>query len=186
MIIPANAKPGDFFLVSFDGANPNLGKGINKWLMGGGFIRIGQWANGDGFAQYEHAAVYVGGNKIVEASNNGTVLTDYHYTENDTMWSSGIVNPTNAQRTMICNAAHGYVGTPYSWPDYAALTAHHLHLSFGSDALRNYVASSKHMICSQEVDKCYQDANYKLFDDNRWNGYVTPGSLYNLLVSLKK
>ena len=180
--IPANAKPGDFFLVSFDGKNPNISD-PESWIKNGGAIRIGQYLDGAGFGQYEHAAMYLGNNKIVEASNSGTVITDYHYENNDTLWSSGIINPTDAQRLEMVKAGTGYEGTPYSWPDYAAIAAHHLHLLPATSALKNYVATSKHMICSQLVDQIYQDANYQLFDDKRWPGYVTPGDLWKLLVS---
>lgn len=185
MPVPANVKPGDFYLVSFDGKNPNIGKDPGKWLKNGGLIRIGQLAAGEGFSQYEHAGIYVGNGKVVEASNNGTVLTDWHYDNHDVMWSSGIINPTDAQRAKIVSAAHGYVGTPYSWPDYAAIAAHHLNLLPATDALKSYVATSKHMICSQVVDQVYEDAGYPLFNDGRWPGYVMPGSLYNLLESKK-
>ena len=47
-------QPGDFGVVHMNG-NPG------KW------IHIGEIVNGDGFADYEHAFVYVGGGKIVEA-----------------------------------------------------------------------------------------------------------------------
>lgn len=181
MMIPANAKPGDFFLVSFDGKNPNL-TNLKTWAMDGGLVRIGQWANGEGFGQYEHAAIYVGGGQVVEAANTGTLQRAYRYADNDTMWSSGIISPSDVQRQAIVQAAKGYVGTPYSWPDYAAIAAHTLHLLPATKWTKDYVASTKHMICSQVVDQCYQDANYQLFDDKRWPGYVTPGSLFNLLV----
>jgi|SRR5690242_665402 len=185
-MIPANVKPGDFFLVSFDGKNPNIDN-PKHWLMNGGLIRIGQWANGDGFSQYEHVALYVGNDLIIEAENTGTAVANVHrYDANDTFWSTGIINPTDAQRVAICKAAYGYVGTPYSWVDYAALAAKRLHLGPLVPGLKNYVATSKHMICSQVVDQEYQDAGYQLFDDGRWPGYVTPGSLYNLLISKSK
>lgn len=182
MPIPANVKPGDFFLVSFDGKNPNIGD-PKHWLMHGGFIRLGQWANGDGFSEFEHAGLYVGNGKIIEAQNTGTAIADAHrYDGNETFWSSGIINPTDTQRAAICKAAYGYVGTPYSWPDYAALAAKRLHLGPLVPGLKDYVADTKHMICSQVVDQCYQDGRYQLFNDKRWPGYVTPGSLYNLLI----
>ncbi|MGH7239481.1 MAG: hypothetical protein ACREHG_05380 [Candidatus Saccharimonadales bacterium] len=181
MAIPANAKPGDFVLVSFDGKNPNLSD-PKKWAMSGGLIRLGQWANGDGFSEFEHAATYVGNGKIIEATNGGVQLNNVSRYDNiETRWSSGLINPTDAQRKAIVAAAYGYVGTPYSWPDYAALAAKRLHLGPLVPGLKTYVANSKHMICSQVVDQEYQDAGYQLFDDKRWPGYVTPGSLNGLL-----
>ena len=196
-MIPAHALPGDFFLVSFDGENPNISN-LNRWFTHGGLIRIGQWANGDGFAQYEHAGIYVGNigangkiaydsPKIIEAMNTGTGISDAHrYDGNDTLWSTGLIPLSNTERRAIVSAAFGYVGTPYSWPDYAALAAYRLKLGLLVPKLKDYVASTKHMICSQVVDQCYEDANVHLFDDGRWPGYVTPGSLRNLLYSKMK
>lgn len=183
MPIPANVKPGDFYLVSFDGKNPNISD-PNKWLKNGGAIRLGQWLNGDGFGQYEHAGIYVGSGKVIEASNNGTVLTDWHYDNNDVRWSSGIIDLTDAQRTHIVNAAHGYIGTPYSWPDYAAIAAKRLHIKPLDKALAGYVESTKSMICSQLVARCYLDGGAPLYD--YWSGYVTPGDLNNLLDEKSK
>jgi hypothetical protein len=31
------------------------------------------------------------------------------------------------------------------------------------------------------VDQIYQDAGLQIFNDLRWSGYVTPGSLYRAL-----
>jgi cell wall-associated NlpC family hydrolase len=184
MPIPANALPGDFLLVSFDGKDPNFSD-VHAWLLNGGLIRIGQWLNGDGFAQYEHAAIYVGNGQIVEAQNTGTAIADAHrYDSLDTFWSTGIIDLTDAERSAIVAAAKGYVGTPYSWTDYFALAARRLHLWPANAMLENYVKSTKHMICSQVVAQCYSDAKHPLF--NRWPGDVTPGDLYDLLVSLKR
>lgn len=181
---PANAKPGDFFLVSFDGKKPSLAKGLKYWLMNGGFIRLGQWADGLGFGEYEHAAIYIGDGLIVQAANSGTQLARADsYDHNDTLWSTGVITLSDAQREAICKAARWYVGTPYSWMDYAALAAHRLHLLPATNWLKKYVASSKHMICSQLVDQCYEDAGMHLFQDKRWPGFVAPGDLALLLIN---
>lgn len=183
MPVPKDAQPGDFFLVSFDGKNPNISD-PNHWLKNGGLIRIGQWLNGDGFGEYEHAAIYVGNGTIIEAQNTGVAVAKAsRYDNNDTLWSTGLIVNTVEQQTLIASAAYRYVGTPYSWMDYAALAAKRLHLNPLAPELRSYVASTGHMICSQVVDQCYQDGGVHLFDDGRWPGYVTPGSLLNLLRS---
>jgi cell wall-associated NlpC family hydrolase len=183
--IPTNAKAGDFFLVSFDGAKPDLSD-PEHWLTHGGLIRIGQMLDGGGFAQYEHAAIYIGDGQIIQAGSKGVNQAKVSdYAKNDTFWSTGIINPTDGQRAAIVKAAIGYKGVPYSWVDYAALAAHHLNMVPADTELKDYVSSSNHMICSQVVDKCYADAGVHLFTDNRWPGYVTPADLYNLLVSIK-
>jgi cell wall-associated NlpC family hydrolase len=163
---------GDFVLVDIDNA---VGK----------LIKLGQWLNGDGFSLYEHAAIFTGGNKIVEATPYGARLADLsEYENNRLLWSTGAIVPSPVQRVALYRAALGYVGTRYSFADYAALAAHRLHL--WAPGLKSYVASSGHMICSQLVDQCYQDAGIRLFADNRWPGYVTPADLYNLIKDARK
>jgi len=155
---------GDIGLTSIDGP---VGWGI----------RAGQWLNGDGFGQYEHAFVVVSDTELVEAQPGGArvrPLSDYPH--------AVFVCPadlTVAQRDAVCAAARGYLGTPYSFADYAAIAVHRLHLPL--PGLRRFVASSRHMLCSQLADQCYQDAGVQLFNDGRWPGWVTPGSLYDLL-----
>jgi uncharacterized protein YycO len=162
MKVPSNVKTGDFGLVHMGG-------------RGGRLIRLGQYLNGSGFADYEHAFVYIGNGLIVEAEPSGAKAVPLHY--QNVLWSSGIINPTDDQRQAIAEAADGYVGTPYSIADYFALAARRFHIP--APHLRAYVATSKHMICSQLVAKCYADAGCPLYD--RWTGYVTPGDLCKLL-----
>ena len=52
---------GDIGLVAIEGGAGQL-------------IRIGQWLNGDGYRDYEHAFVYVGDGEIVEAQPGGARL----------------------------------------------------------------------------------------------------------------
>ncbi|PYC86618.1 hypothetical protein C7C46_05650 [Streptomyces tateyamensis] len=147
----------------------------------GRLIRIGQWLNGDGFADYEHAFLLVGDGEVIEAEPGGArqaSLTEY--TGRLIRWSTGRFELTNDQRAAVIAAARGYLKVPYSFLDYAALAAHRFRLP-GSTLLRGYVADTRHQICSQLVDQCYQDAGIKLFDDGRWTGYVTPADLGRLL-----
>ena len=97
-------------------------------------------------------------------------------------WSTGIILLNGQQRAKITFSALQYVGTPYSAADYFAMAAKRLHLGPLIPGLRNYVQTSKHMICSQLVDRCYLDGGVQLFDDGRWDGYVTPADLANLLL----
>jgi cell wall-associated NlpC family hydrolase len=159
-------SPGDFGVVHMGG---DAGK----------LIRFAQYLNGDGFADYEHAFVYVGNGQIVEAEPGGAKLVSIHY--DNVLWSTGWYDLTDPQRVLICGAAKRYVGTPYSAADYYALVAKRLNMGPLIPGLRDYVASSGHMICSQLVDRCYQDGGKQLFKDGRWNGYVTPGALAGLI-----
>lgn len=160
-------QPGDFGVV-------HMGGDSGKW------IHIGEIVNGDGFADYEHAFVYVGGSMIVEAEPGGARLTQVHYS--NILWSTDYIRLDLEQRRNIVEAAHGYVGTPYSAADYFAIAAKRLGLGPLVPGLKAYVASSKHMICSQLVDQCYADAGVHLFKDGRWPGYVTPAALADILV----
>jgi len=160
--------PGDFAVVRMGGRTGRL-------------IRIGQWLNGDGFADYEHAFVYVGDAQLVEAQPGGAELRPLSvYDGRPMLWSTGRFDLTAEQRTRIVDAARHYIGVRYSFADYLALAAARFHLPVGRP-LRRFVADTRHMICSQLVDQCYQDAGVHLFDDGRWPGYVTPADLANLL-----
>lgn len=165
-------QPGDFGLVKMGGT-------------GGKWIRIGQFAAGvlanDGTEDenYQHAFIYMGGGDIVEAEPGGAKRTQIHYS--NVLWSTGIIPLDFAQRMLIVEAAKKYVGTQYSAADYFAIAALRLHAGVLVPGLKKYVESSKHMICSQLVDQCYKDAGIRLFNDDRWPGYVMPSSLAGLL-----
>lgn len=157
-------RPGDFAVVQMSG---DIGR----------LIRLGQWLNGDGFANYEHAFLMIDDDTLVEAEPGGArraPLAEYGATR--IRWSSGRIELTDEQREAVIAAAHRYLRVPYSFLDYAALAARRFHLP-GSPLLKGYVASTRHMICSQLVDQCYQDAGVHLFSDGRWPGYVTPADL---------
>jgi cell wall-associated NlpC family hydrolase len=161
--VPATAEPGDFGLVPMSG-------------RAGRLIRLGQLLDGDGFADYEHAFVYVGNDTIIEAEPGGARSAPLNYA--GVLWSTGIINPTDAQRAAIVNAAQSYIGTPYSVLDYFAIAARRMHIPV--PYLRAYIASTGHMICSQLVARCYADAGCPLFGDE-WTGYDTPGDLWRVL-----
>jgi uncharacterized protein YycO len=148
----------------------------------GKLIHLGQVLNGDGFADYEHAFVYIGDGLVVEAEPGGAKKRHNHYMEDTLLWSTRVIELSGEQREKIVNAAIGYVGVGYSAMDYFALVAHRFNLPL--PGLRRYVETSKHMICSQLVDQCYRDAGVQLFKDERWPGYVTPGALADRVLGL--
>lgn len=158
-------QPGDTLLVQIEG-------------MVGRFIEFGQWLNGDGFTEFEHAAIYKGNGRVIQAEPGGARETALsNFTGRPMYWSTGHIVLTAAQRTAIVSAAVGYLKVPYSFLDYGALATHRLHIP--APGLKQYIASTGHMICSQLVDQCYTDAGVHLFTDNRWPGFVTPGDLYD-------
>ena len=144
----------------------------------GAMIRAGEWLNGDAFSQYQHAFVWTDDGMIVEAEPGGAVEVPFHYDLEACAVSS--LPLTGLERTAIVRAARSYIGTPYSVADYFALAARRLHIP--ARGLREYVASSHHMICSQLTDRCFLDAGVHLFQDSRWPGYVTPADLAALAL----
>jgi len=143
---------------------------INGWVGLG--IRIGQFLNGDGFSKLEHAFVFVGDDRIVEAEPGGAVLG--YLSEYDP--ASVVWLPCPPQYgAAVADAARGLLGTPYSFLDYDALALHRLHIP--APGLREYIQDTGHMICSQLVDEAARRGGWKVFDDDRWPGFVTPGAL---------
>lgn len=121
-----------------------------------------------------HAFIYAGNGRIVEAQPGGAVWTELHYT--NIHWSDHFL--TRDQRWSIAKAAHSMLGTRYGWADIAAL-------SFACAGIRSHAIDKRiertdRLICSQLVDKAYELAGLHLFTDGRLPGEVTPGDLYNL------
>jgi len=159
----------------------------------GKLIELGQWLDGDGFSDYDHSEIYVGYATYPNAPFGYTIgaypggaamkpLPCAPQLLPQSIWSSQAdFGLTNQSRAAIVSWANSCIGTPYSSLDYAALVTHRLHIPV--PGLREYIATSDHMICSQLVDYVYMKAGVNLFTDNRWPGYVTPGDLANLIRS---
>jgi hypothetical protein len=162
--------PGDIGMTSIPG-----------WAGRG--IRAGQFLIGDGFSRREHAFTYVGNQKIVEAEPGGALLSSLsRYDPATVMW----LRCPQQYRKAVADAARSYGPDPatgrrgvgYSWLDYDALGAHRFHVP--APGLEEYIKSTGHMICSQLCDRAAMDGGWHLFDDGRWEGYVTPGDLGQL------
>jgi uncharacterized protein YycO len=142
----------------------------------GKLIQIGEWLNGNAFSQYQHVFIYIGTGQIVEAEAGGAIqapLSDWD--DSPQLWSTGKIELSARQRSAIAAVATSFTGTPYSFLDYFAIAAHRMHLPI--PFLRAYIASTRHMICSQLVDMCYYYAGVDLFPGGTWPGYVTPAML---------
>lgn len=173
-MIRTEPRPGDIMLTTITGPV-------------GGLIAAGEWLNGNGFGIYQHAAIVLNayptldgwGGTVLEAQPGGarqTPIARYH--GRHTVYVSP-VGLSDMQRRSITTAAVSYEDVPYSFLDYGAIAAHRLHLPW--PGLRRYVASTRHMICSQLCTRAYKDAGIELFRDGRWEGYCTPMDLWNLL-----
>ncbi|GJF28345.1 hypothetical protein KNE206_10450 [Kitasatospora sp. NE20-6] len=86
------------------------------------------------------------------------------------------------QRAAQVAAARSYAGVPCSAADCFAPAAHRFRLSFGPFA-KGDVADSRHMICSQLVDRCYLDAGVTSSRPTGGPGVLTPADLWSLLRS---
>jgi hypothetical protein len=140
-------------------------------------IEIGQWANGEGFARWEHAFILLPAGMILEAEPGGARIVPLHYT--DVYWCRNIrliLGSGEADPALLNDTAEGMKGIGYSFLDYAALSAYRLHL--WTPGLKAYIGNTKHEICSQLDDDFYLRLGAHIFDDGRWPGYVTPASLY--------
>ncbi|MFH9606886.1 hypothetical protein [Streptomyces sp. NPDC017448] len=157
-------QPGDFGLTQIDGFTGRL-------------VQFGQWLNGDGLHNWQHAFIYVGGGEIIEAAPGGARLASLaQYEGDDTiLWSSPGITLTSKERDGVVDAAYHYLGTPYSVATYLSLAT--ARLGIRPAWLRELVADTDAMICSQYVDQCFQDAGFHLFVDGRIPGDVTPGDL---------
>lgn len=160
-------QPGDFALTRIPGFT-------------GRFVAAGQWLVGDA-APVQHAYVYVGWGQVVQAMPGGAELIPLEEAHEPVMWSTGKIDLHPWARMRIVAEARSLVGTPYSFLDYASIALAHYRIR--PAWVRDFVADSGHLICSQLVDEAYLRAGVHLFSDGRIPGDVTPGDLYKLLAA---
>lgn len=165
LVKTSNPLCGDFFLVHISGFT-------------GVFIDGAQRLVGSG-SYFTHAGIVGPDGQVAIAAQPGgavqTSLTDALDGRTRVAYSN--LPLVDENRAKIWSAAQHYLGTPYSFADYAAIAGIRL---FHTDSLERYVMDTGHMICSQLVAQCYSDAGIKLFP-NRSPGDVAPGDLANLI-----
>jgi cell wall-associated NlpC family hydrolase len=160
-------SPADFFLAP-----------IPEFV--GKTIQFGQFLNGEGFSEYQHAGILLDGGQTMEAMPGGAIIGHIsRWKPEELRWSTGLIELTASQRLDIVHYARAREGVPYSFIDYGAIAAHRFHTPV--PGLKSYIEDSGHQICSQMVDWVYAQADVHLFNDGRWPGYVTPNSLNILL-----
>ncbi len=160
-----NLKPGDLGFTRITGF-------VGWW------INLGQALTGDP-CRYTHVFVILDNGRLIEAMPRGA-----RFASQDRQYRGEVVygrlNLTDEQREKITLEAQRMMDAPggikYSFIDYLALAL--LHWGFKPKYLRNYIANSKRMICSQLADYLLGHAGYKVFDDGRLHQDVTPGDLY--------
>jgi hypothetical protein len=155
---PVVPQPGDIGLVPIKG-----GVGLA--------IRFGQWLNGSGFANYEHAFVFVGQDEIVEAEPDGARLANLDEYDGRTIaW----LRCPDEHRQAVADAARTFIGTPYGFLDYAVIAAHRFHLPI--PGLTRIANSRKSIICSELAVMAARLGGWPLCGDKP-AGFVTPDDL---------
>jgi hypothetical protein len=177
-VVLETPQPGDFCCVPISGRV-------------GFAIEAAQWLDGDRFQPYDHTEIYIG--QPDDKAIYGYTVSAYPDGQGKralpvppsalpgALWSSGLIPLTPAQRVGIVAWCQEHEDVRYSWLDYAALVLHRFGLR--DPALRRYIAATLHMICSYFTDRAYSVNEVHLFQDGRWEGFVTPGDLAGLLQS---
>jgi uncharacterized protein YycO len=158
-----DAQCGDIFLTHISGVT-GLGVELGQKIVGSGNY-------------FTHAGIVGPGQRIIQAQPGGAVELPLMTILGEKRLAYSAFDLTPKQRSDIWSAAQHYLGTPYSFADYAAIPAYRL---LHTDALEIFVGETGHMICSQLVTQCYLDAGIKLFPD-RVPGDVAPGDIANLI-----
>lgn len=166
-MIESSPRPGDIGLTNVVGP---VGWGI----------RVGQALLGAGTLPYEHAFLVLDRGELIEAQPGGAVVRPLSEYDGRHVLYVAPAGLTDEQRAGIVAAGRNLVDTPYSGLDYLALALHRFHIP--APGLRRYIADTGHLICSALCDVAYQRAGAQLFADGRWNGFVVPEDLYNLLA----
>jgi hypothetical protein len=177
-IYAAPVQPGDFACVPIGGEVGTL-------------VEIGQWLAGQKFQKYEHAEIYVG---LADAYGpHGYTISAYPGGHGEqplpcppeqlpgSLWSSGLIPLTDAQRKAIVNWAVAHKNVRYSAADYFALAAARLKLNLILPPLRRFIAAKGHLICSQFVTLDYLDAAGVNLLGGLWDGLDDPMQLAEML-----
>lgn len=148
----------------------------------GRLVRFAEWLRGDSkqssprkYPTYSHAGVIVDDEgTIVQAEPGGARYGNIH----DYDFEGYVISDWDlpeVKLNAIAGQARQLIGVPYSFLDYVSLVALRFHIR--PKWLLNYVANSKHLICSQLVDVAFNNAGVQMFNDNRFPGDVDPENL---------
>lgn len=172
---PSDAPlPGTIGLTSISGEVGRLIR-LGQWLAE---TPLSRWFSKDTEPPYQHAFLYLGDGKILEAEPGGARIADV--TEYSVIyWCTGIASRFTAEQLdNVARSAPDFVNVPYSFLDYFALAARRLRVFPLYPILRVYVRSTRHKICSALADAMYQANGLQVFRDRRWDGDVMPMDLF--------
>lgn len=137
---------------------------------------MSKWMRDNDLPGFDHSFMYLGNGLIIEGEPGGArIVPVAKYS--DAFWCTAIASQfTQGELCAVAEHARHYEGTKYSFVDYGALAAHRLHVPV--PFLREYIAWTGHLICSQLCDAAYRDEGLQIFKDERWTGYVMPIDFY--------
>jgi len=143
---------GDYFVVR-----------TNGWA--GWLIRIGTGS------KWNHAGIYIGDGKIVEARPVGVTISDLSkYDGMPIMWNTVVDTISSEDREIIVNRAKAFVGDKYGFWSIINLSLKILFLGFFPNMMR--AENENSVICSQLVAWCYSVGHIKV--SNKQHALVTP------------
>lgn len=193
-------RPGDIFVT------PTYGSGFDRFV--GASIRFatgtkdeyGKWHD----AKVNHAGMYVGGGKIIEAEPSGARLSPVTNVLKNAYWSTsglrmrGVDGKTlplpplsDLERIVLVQEAEKLLGTPYGFADIVAIAFAQRRVLGLVDPAKplhdqpwwvRRIESQHTLICSQLVDTAYRNAGIHLFQDDRIPGLVSPNDLFGLFL----
>jgi len=139
----------------------------------GKLIRLGT------MSRWNHAFIYIGDGKIVEATPRGVIISPVSKYPL-IAWNKH--EPLSAPtREAIKANALATVGQSYSFLTIAVLAFRILGIKVLSNSrVMVYMAQKEGYICSEAVEECYDKANYVLL--NKFDYLVVPGDLAERLV----
>lgn len=127
-----------------------------------------------------HAGVYVGVGRIIEAEGNGAAVADASKYPN-AIWSNSNLDVATANK--VHDNAVAIVGTPYNFIDIAAQFIVRV---FGWKAPKfvlKRLSDPRRLQCAQLVDLVYQRSGIELLKDGRPNGLISPEDLRQVILS---
>lgn len=125
-----------------------------------------------------HVIVCVSEDHCVEAQPGGAVLSPLSKWPN-AVWSNFPLTPAQAEGT--AQWAIDHIGTPYGFLDDAAIGIGLLLNHWAGFELQRFLSSDHSLQCAQLADAALtKGGKFKVFDDNRLDGAVYPGSFVPL------